>query len=254
MAASASATASDLWREPVLPPGFSALALGEGGDAFAHARTHADALGAASLVWVRRFDLVEFAVVLEPAEPLRTARLAHYMAMTALADCLAVHVPAERPLVFAWPDALLLDGGLVGGGRLAWPDACGEDETPSWLVFGAMIRASASLGFETGLRRVGHGAGVALDEIGMDDVEPLDLIESFARHLMLGVDEWSSKGPKAVCKRWLDRLPQAAGVRHGVDPSGDLLLKAGATQQRRSLVEALAAVSWYDAARREPKL
>jgi hypothetical protein len=254
MASTATATPSDLRREPVLPPGFSALALRETGDAFAHAQDHADALGAASLVWVRRFDLVEFAVVLEPAEPLKTARLAHYMGMNALADCLAVHAPAERPLVFAWPDALLLDGGLIGGGRLAWPAACAEDQVPDWLVFGGMIRASAALDFESGLRRVGPGAGVAMDELGMTDVKPVDLIESFARHLMLGADEWGSKGPKAVCKRWLDRLPPAAGVRHGVDPSGDLLLKTGAVDERLGLIQALAAAEWYDAERREPKL
>lgn len=56
----------DLRREPVLPPGFSLVTLRRSGDAFAHAQAIAAEAGAATLVWVRRFDIVEFAVVLEP--------------------------------------------------------------------------------------------------------------------------------------------------------------------------------------------
>ena len=47
-------------------------------------------------------------------------------AWSALADALAVHAPPEKPITFDWPDAIRVDGGLVGGARLAWPkDAAG---------------------------------------------------------------------------------------------------------------------------------
>ena len=62
--------------------------------------------GAGTLVFVGRFDLVEFAVVLEPDEPLRTARRAFYAGMAALADALAAHAPPEKPIAFDWPDAI----------------------------------------------------------------------------------------------------------------------------------------------------
>ena len=55
-------------------------------------------LGAGTLVYVGRFDLAEFAVVLEPDEPLRTARRAFYAGMAALADALAAHAPPEKPI------------------------------------------------------------------------------------------------------------------------------------------------------------
>ena len=45
--------------------------------------------GAGTLVYVGRFDLAEFAVVLEPEEPLRIARRTFYAGMAALADALA---------------------------------------------------------------------------------------------------------------------------------------------------------------------
>src|SRR5580693_574543 len=101
-----------------LPPPFRAVALREVGDAFVHAVQIAADAGAGTLVHVGRFDLAEFAVVLEPDEPLRTARRALYAGLTALADALAVHAPPERPISFDWPDAIRMGGGLVGGARL----------------------------------------------------------------------------------------------------------------------------------------
>src|SRR5262245_49717719 len=105
-----------------LPPPFRLVTLREVGDAFAHATRVAAEEGAGTLVYVGRFDLAEFAVVLEPEEPLKTARRALYAGLTALADALAVHAPPERPITFDWPDGVRVNGGLVGGARLAWPE------------------------------------------------------------------------------------------------------------------------------------
>ena len=57
-----------------LPPGYTLVPLREYGDAFVHGCAIASDAGAGTLVWVRRYDLVEFAVVLEPDEPLVSAR------------------------------------------------------------------------------------------------------------------------------------------------------------------------------------
>lgn len=238
----------DLRREPVLPPGFTLVTLRESGDAFAHAQAIAAEAGAATLVWTRRFDIVEFAVVLEPDAPLRQARLAHYLAMNALADALAVHCPPERPILFRWPDALVYDLGLIGGGRLAWPAACAEHETPDWLVFGAMLRATTMSPFAIGQ------TGVGMAEEGFEEVDAVDLIESFARHLMLGVANWQSDGPKSVVRRWLDRLDKVVGARHGIEPDGDLVATTQAGTERRSLIEALGRVDWLDRDSGGPKL
>ena len=89
-----------------LPPGFRLVTLREVGDAFAHAKANAAELGAGTLVFVGRFDLAEFAVVLEPDEPLRTARRAFYAGMAALTDALIAHAPPEKPIACVWPDAI----------------------------------------------------------------------------------------------------------------------------------------------------
>src|SRR5476651_628154 len=91
--------------ELALPPPFSAVRLRELGDAFAHASAIAAEQGAGTLVYVGRFDLAEFAVVLEPEEPLRQARRAFYAGMAALADALAAHAQAETAITVGWPDS-----------------------------------------------------------------------------------------------------------------------------------------------------
>jgi hypothetical protein len=238
----------DLRREPVLPPGFSLVTLRESGDAFAHAQAIAGEAGAATLVWVRRFDIVEFAVVLEPDAILAEARLAHYLAMNALADALSVHSPPERPVLFRWPDALTYDLGLIGGGRLAWPADCPEHLVPDWLVFGAMVRATTMSPFQPGQ------TGVGMAEEGFDEVDAVDLIEAFCRHLMLGVSRWQEEGAKPAVRRWLDRLEKVTGVRHGIEPNGDLVMTSQHGTERRSLTEALAMVDWLDRDSGGPKL
>ena len=226
-----------------LPPPFRLVTLREVGDAFAHATAHAEELGAGGLVFVGRFDLAEFAVVLEPEEPLRTARRALYAGLSALANALAAHAPPEKPIAFDWPDAIRVDGGLVGGGRIAWPDG-DEAAPPPWLVFGGMIRTVSMAEGEPGLRPL----TAALEEEGFDDVGSGRLVESFARHLMVAVDAWQDKGFPAVAKDYLARLPAEQGVRHDIDDNGDLLVRRmGKVQvERRRLLPMLATPSWLD--------
>src|ERR1700681_2521574 len=113
-----------------LPPPFRLVSLREVGDSFAHAMRVAPREGAGTLVHVGRFDLAELAVVLEPEEPLRSARRALYTGLCALGDALAARAPPEKPISFDWPDAIRVDGGLVGGVRLAWPAAAADENEP----------------------------------------------------------------------------------------------------------------------------
>jgi hypothetical protein len=233
-----------------LPPGYRLVTLREVGDAFAHARTHAAELGAGTLVFVGRFDLAEFAVVLEPEEPLRTARRAFYAGMAAIADALVALAPPETPVEFVWPDAIQVNHGLVGGGQLAWPDGR-EDQSPPWLVFGGMIRTISLAEGEPGLRPL----SAALEEEGFDDPGSARLVESFARHLMVQFDAWQEFGFSEVAKSYLARLAPEQGVRRDLDEAGDLLLRRlGKVEvERRRLVPALAVPSWLDPATRGPR-
>ena len=148
-----------------LPPGYTLVALRELGDAFAHGCDIAAGSGAGTLVWVRRYDLVEFAVVLEPDEPLKSARRAVFAGMNAVADAIAAHCPPERDVGFEWPDTIRFDAGLLGGARLGWPRDCAEDEVPAWLVFGVILRAADMAHIE----EVQAASGVSLLECRFRD-------------------------------------------------------------------------------------
>lgn len=226
-----------------LPPGFRLVTLREVGDAFAHATANAAELGAGTLVYVGRFDLSEFAVVLEPDEPLTTARRAFYAGMAALGDALATHAPPEKPMDFVWPDTVRVDGGLVGGGRLAWAEGP-EDQPPGWLVFGASIRTVSMSPGEPGLRPL----DAALEEEGFDSLESGQLAESFSRHLMTLVDAWQEHGFAAVAKEYLSRLEAEKGVSRNIDTNGDLLVRrmGKVDVERRKLLPALASPAWLD--------
>jgi Biotin/lipoate A/B protein ligase family len=234
-----------------LPPPFRLVTLREVGDAFAHAIEVAADEGAGTLVHVGRFDLAEFAVVLEPDEPLRTARRTFYVGMQALGDALLVHAPPERPITFAWPDVVHVDGGMVGGARLAWPPHAKEDETPDWLVFGAIIRTVSMGAGDAGLRPLVS----ALEEEGFDDVGAGLLVESFARHLMLAIDAWQSDGFATIADSYLRRVNRQKGALHALAENGDLLekWKGQAEPDRRSLQSALAVPSWLDPATGGPR-
>jgi biotin-(acetyl-CoA carboxylase) ligase len=240
-----------LTPELTLPPLFTLVRLRELGDAFAHAQSIAAEQGAGTLVYVGRFDLAEFAMVLEPDEPLRKARRSLYAGMTALADALAVHAQPETAITIDWPDSILVNAGLVGGGRLAWPQAVKEDETPPWLVFGAMIRTVSVSGIEPGLNPL----VTALEEEGFTDAMSDKVLESFARHFMVAVDGWQEKGFGAVAHRYLERLPRESGLRRDIDDNGDLLVRrmGKAEVERRQLLPRLTAPAWYDPARQGPR-
>jgi hypothetical protein len=228
-----------------LPPAFRPVALREAGDAFAHAAAIAGEAGAGTLVWVRRFDVAEFAIVLEPEEPLAEARRVFFAGMNALADAVAAHCPPEKPVAFDWPDAIRLDGGLIGGGRLAWPAGARDAAAPEWLVFGGALRTVL-----VGIAEPGVVVGAtALGEEGADDVDAGTLVSSAAKFLMREIDSWLEHGSRPSVARYLQRLAIGkAGALREIDERGDLLerLHGARSPERRALAPALAAPSWLD--------
>lgn len=225
-----------------LPPPFSVVSLREAGDAFARAQEIAADEGAATLVWTRRFDLAEFAVVLEPEEPLRLARRVVYAGMNALGDTLASLAPPERPVTFDWPDAVQVDGALVGGVRLAWPAQAPEEEVPDWLVFGVMIRTVVMRAGDPGLRPLFGG----LDEQGFEEVSPSAVIESWTRYFLREMDRCNETGFDGARTRWRRRALHDFAIADDGSVTRD-----GA---RHALDTALAEARWLDPETGAPRL
>lgn len=233
-----------------LPPPFTLVRLRELGDAFAHAISIAPVQGAGTLVYVGRFDLAEFAVVLEPDQPLAQARLAFYAGMAALTDALIAHAEPETAVTIEWPDLIAVNHGQVGGGRLAWPKGIREDETPPWLVFGAMIRTVSMSDSEPGLNPL----VTALAEEGFSDAISDRVVEGFARHFMVAIDAWQAHGFGEVARSYLERLPVAKGLRRDIDENGNLLVRRMGKPEveRKMFLPRLATPAWFDLAAKGP--
>ena len=208
--------------------------------------------GAGTLVHVGRFDLAEFAVVLEPEEPLRTARRTIYAGLAALADALAAHAPPEKPIDIVWPDAIAR---RRRAGRRGAPCLAGRRRLrtppPPWLVFAAMIRTVATGEHEPGL----HPFAAALDAEGLSISAPAAWSKvlraiSWLRS-MPGSRTASPKWPEAICRA----LPRKPGVRGESTTTAifwcDRAGKAGT--ERRKLAPALAQPSWLDPATGAPR-
>jgi biotin-(acetyl-CoA carboxylase) ligase len=236
---------------PDLPPGYSLVVLRERENAFRHACDVAARSGAGTLVWVRRFDLVEFAVILEPAEALVSARRAFFPAMSALADAVGAACPPDKPVEFDWPGTLLFDGARLGGGRLAWPPDCAEEETPDWLVFGAMLLSSKHGSGDPGLTP----ESTSLEEEECEFAHEA-LIESFARNLMRAFHLWTEQGFGGLADDYLSRL----ALPHGKDDAaiaenGDLVLSRGGSESERlAFLTPLQQAAWLDQTTGRPRL
>lgn len=229
----------------VLPPGFSERATEPHSDAHAEACRLAASgeAEAATLVLSRREDLIDVAVVLAPAEPLATARRAHFAGMVALANAVGVFGPPEIPVTFAWPGTLVFNGARLGGGRLGWPEGCREDAEPDWLVFSGMLIASK---LATG--DPGHTPeSTALEEEGFGTSLRDPLVESFARHLTKTFEIWREDGFGRVAAHYLAHLPLEAGVRAAIEPEGDgRLTWPDGRVERLPLRAKLEAPDWRD--------
>jgi biotin-(acetyl-CoA carboxylase) ligase len=225
--------------------------LREVGDAFTHAVSIAAERGAGTLVYVGRFDLAEFAVVVEPDEPLVQARRVFYAGMAALADALVALAQPNTSVTIEWPDSLLVNRGLVGGGRLAWPRKASEDQVPPWLVFGGMIRTVSMTGNEPGL----NPFVTALEEEGFTDTMSTQLLESFARNFMRTFDSWRESGFGAVARSYLERMPPEQGIRRDIDEDGNLLIRRMGKVEvsKQKLLSRLGEPAWFDAATRGPR-
>ena len=188
-------------RPLILPPPYTAHHL-DAGDIAAAAMARA-AEGAGTLVWSFRPGAapgrLDFAVVLEPDEPLSAARRAALAGHVALAEALAAHCAPERAVRLSPQGEAVLDTSRLGGIRLLAP-AVPEDAVPDWLVLAVELIADRDhLDHPGQMPR-----SISLREEGFED--PAVIVESFAAHLMLAFDRWKHEGWDWVARRASDRL------------------------------------------------
>ena len=222
-----------------LPPAYRLVRRGGGRRPRRACRIAAEE-GAGAFVWAGRPAVLDFAVVLEPDEPLvsrpprglrrhggdrrcarrlRAAREAHHL-----------RVPDDGPF----------DGAGSAAGASAWPEGCAEDAVPDRLVFSGMLLAEPGAGPIPAPIRTRPGSR------RRDSIRPsAGVVASFARHLMVAFDGWAEGGFKAVADAYLARLPRRrARAAAGSTKTGISCSTAKGGLERVPLLPGLLETAW----------
>jgi biotin-(acetyl-CoA carboxylase) ligase len=238
---------------PQLPPPYRAIAVEPGVAPFVHACGLArERTEDGVLVWSRRTDRLDSALVMQPDSPLPDTLPILYALFLAVGDALGALLPPIVAVHFRWPDRVEVNGTLAGGLRVAWATVSNDLETPAWLVAGITIAiASASDRFDVDPDRT------TLQDEGGGDIGAIDLLEAVARHLLVWLNRWQDDGLAPLCTHWVSRaagladeldlsLPdeRLTGRFAGLDDMGRLRLSTGGVIRTIPLERALAAPTW----------
>lgn len=182
-----------------------------------------------------RPDHLSAALVLAPEVPLEDAMAMVLAATNGFADAFGALAPAEVACQFDWPGLIRINGARAGGLRAA---ASTRDPAvePDWLVIGLDLRFFAEAYSEPGETP----DETTLREEGCGDIRPVRMLESWSRHTLFWIHEWSETGIGKLHRDWLGRafgqgtdvtvrLPRETlhGRFTGIDEKGGLLLTSG---------------------------
>lgn len=194
-------------------------------------------LGAGDLVWSKNVKRLDCALVLEPDVPRSKALEILQVGMVAFADALGAIAPPELGVLYRWPNKLRVNGGDIGEMRLAVSDENDDAGAPHWMVLDIGIQMSP----EKLMDDPGEVMEVTnLFEEGCGDINRTELLESYARHLLTWIHNWSSADFPGIQRNWLDRAEDherefeleysgeaLKGTFLGLDEIGNLLMKVG---------------------------
>ena len=245
-----SASRSPGLAEPSVPPLYRLDAVEAGADAFDRARAlAAGSTEDATIVWSRRSDRLECAILFRVDAPLQDVLPAIYAVALGLGDAIGALAPPIVAQHFRWPDRIEVNGALAGGLRAAWADGGAPEDAVAWIVIGvSMIVASLDA----------EGADhTSLQDEGCADITVVGLLESFSRHALAWINRWQDDGFAPVREAWLSRAAglsgdiaielsdgRTAGRFAGLDERGNMLLMIDRRTQTVALADALRQPSW----------
>lgn len=241
-------------ERPNFPPLYQPFAVTPELDPFERAIVVAgEGAEAGTLLWSIAQDACECAVVLAPEQPLEASLPVVLVAMLGLGDALGSLVPPVVAVTFGWPDRLEVNGGVIGGVRMASAPTVVPAAVPDWMAigFGVAVRGPwAEDQPPDDLLRT------TLAEEGAE-IQTLDLLEAFARHFLAWMNRWQDDGVGPILQAWMSRATGLGkpivieigdhlrqGTFAGLTESGAIrLVKEGVTQTI-SLEEAMKVPSW----------
>jgi BirA family biotin operon repressor/biotin-[acetyl-CoA-carboxylase] ligase len=193
---------------PQFPPLFAGHNAA-GADPFALACKTADAgCDAGLVVYDLTHDTLRAAIVFAPDVPLSSAAVILPICSVGFQNALGALAPPEVGVNLGWDGTIYVNGARCGALRMAASGAPGVE--PDWLVIDLALTLWP-LTDETGLTP----DDTALYAEGCTDVAPVDLLEAWVRHTLVGINTWADGGTGTLHREW-------SGLAHGLD--GDITI------------------------------
>jgi biotin-(acetyl-CoA carboxylase) ligase len=243
-------------ERPSFPPLYRPFAVTPEVDPFDRCVTVAEeGAEAGTLLWSIGQEACECAVVLAPEHARAASLPVVLVAMLGLGDALGSLVPPVVAVTFGWPDRIEVNGGVIGGIRLACAPTERPDDVPDWMVvgFGVAMRGSWAEDGEPGddLYRT------TLADEGCGEVQTIDLLEAFGRHFLAWLNRWQEDGVAPVEQAWLARATglgktigleirgeKKEGIFAGLAESGAIRLEKDGASETIALDEAMQVPTW----------
>ncbi|WP_101068629.1 biotin/lipoate--protein ligase family protein [Roseovarius salinarum] len=218
-------------NEPTFPPLMSGERVEGGIDPFEKACAMA-ALGcdAGRIVYDITADRLAAALVVAPEVPLEAAMAVLPACGIGFQNALGALGPPEVAVHLEWDGGIRVNGGACGRLR-AMADTSDPRAEPSWLVIGLDVPL-----MQLAARPGDRPDQTALYEEGCADVDPVALLESWARHTLVWINRWEDAGARALQSEWrglVDTIGEdvtrngLTGTFLGVDENFGMLLRAG---------------------------
>lgn len=182
-------------RELTFPPAMAGEAMGD--DPFATAIRRAVMGCEAGLVTYRlAADRMGAALVLTPEVPLEDAVAMLPLCAVGFQNALGALAPPEVAVHLDWDGGIRVNGAACGRFRACAATAVPQT-VPDWLV----------VGFDLPLLPEGEETGLTPDRTalmveGCADLDPGQLVESWARHTLNWIARWEDGGVKALHADW----------------------------------------------------
>ena len=171
------------------------------------------------------------ALVLAPEVPLQDAVAMLPLCGVGFQNALGALAPPEVAVHLDWDGGIFVNGAVCGRLRMA-ASHFDPASQPEWIVVGIDI----PLWPENDLP--GDPDKTTLYAEGCADVDALSLLESWARHSLVGINRWEDEGVEQLHKEWRGlarnvgetvRVQGKSGTFVGVDEHFGLLLRDGDT-------------------------
>lgn len=176
---------------------------------------------------------LELALVLAPEVPLADAVAMFAAAGVGFQAALGSLAPPEVGVHLTWDGTIRVNDAACGGLRMA-ADTRDSGAIPNWLV----------VGLDVPIWPLSDNPGETPDQTalyseGCGDVDPVELLEFWARHTLVAINHWSEDGPATLHRDWCElahglgepvTINGQSGIFQGIDERFGLLLKtAGGT-------------------------